>query len=333
MTKPNAVDWLLVGAGDIAAKRVAPALAETRPGRLLGVCDAAAPRAAALAAQYGAAEVFADFDEALSKTAANAVYVATPVLLHAEFATRAMAAGKHVLVEKPLGLTAQDASQAVAAAAGAGVVAGCSYYRRFYPCYRHAAEMLASGEFGRIVLVRMTYFSWFNPDPDDPKYWRVVRAKSGGGPLSDMGTHMFDVLIGLLGMPCKVRAKARTLVQPYEVEDAAVALMELDGGADLVATFHWNSKTWSHEFEIIGTEAKVKWHPYDAGKVVKTVGRDVKELELPNAENVHAPLIRDFVQAVVEGREPAVPLAEAARTNVLLDAVYRSAETGKEVAL
>ena len=333
MAKDQRVDWLLVGAGDLAGKRVASALATARPGRLVGVCDVAAERAEALAGQFQAAEVFTDLDAALGQTSANAVYLATPVHLHASQAACVLASGRHVLVEKPLGVDAADAARAVKAAEGKDLRAGCAYYRRTMPRYEQARQMLAAGEFGRVVLVRMTYFSWFNPPADDPKYWRVVRAKGGGGPLADMGSHMFDVAIGLLGMPRTVYARAKTLVQPYEVEDSAVILMELADGAPVVASFAWNSRTWSHEFEIIGTEAKVKWHPYDSGPVVKTVGRDVQQLDLPNDDNVHAPLVADFVDAVLTGRNPVAPLAEAAKTNLLLDAVYRSAEQNAEVCL
>jgi len=333
MTKSDRVDWLLVGAGNIAEKRVAPALAETRPGGILAVCDLVHDRARKIAGRFGAEEVYTDLDDALDRTKANAVYLATPVFLHVRQAIKALEAGKNVLVEKPLGLTGDDAYKAVDAAGDRRLRAGCAYFRRFYPCYAQAREMLASGRFGRIVLVRMTYFSWCNPPKGDPKYWRVLKSKSGGGPLYDMGSHMFDVFIGLLGMPKKVYAKVKTLVQPYEVEDSAAVLMELDNGAQVIASFNWNSKTWAHEFEIIGTEAKVKWFPYDSGKVVKTVGRDIRELDLPNADNVHAPLVADFVRAVLNDREPAVPFQEAAKTNTLLDAVYKSAETGREIIL
>jgi predicted dehydrogenase len=148
-----------------------------------------------------------------------------------------------------------------------------------------------------------------------------------------MGTHMFDVLIGLFGMPETVFAKAETLVQPYAVEDASVAILTLPGGAQVLASFHWSSKTWSHEFEIVGTEAKVKWHPYDSDSVLKTVGRDTTEVPTPNAKNVHAPLVEDFVSAVLEGRDPGVTAAEAARTNAVIDALYRSARERREVAV
>jgi len=333
MSKEQKVDWLLVGTGDIATKRVAPALATTARSSIVGVCDVVPERAREMAEDVGAGEIYTDIDDALNKTVANAVYLATPIFLHAAGAIKALEADKHVLVEKPLALDVAEAQRCVDAGKGKNLKAGCAYFRRFYPRYAHAKEMLDEGQFGRIVLVRMTYFSWFNPEKDDSKYWRVVKSKSGGGPLSDMGSHMFDVMIGLLGMPKRVYAKVKTLVQPYEVEDSSVMIMEYENGPDVIASFNWNSKTWSHEFEIIGTEAKIKWHPYDSGKVIKTVGRQIDELDLPNAENVHAPLVADFVASILNDTQPAVTLEEAARTNILLDAVYTSAQAGKEIEL
>lgn len=107
--------------------------------------------------------------------------------------------------------------------------------------------------------------------------------------------------------------------------------MRLPGGALVNAEFHWNSKTWSHVFEIVGTEARVVWNPFDSGRVVRTFGRETMEIDLPNAGNVHQPLVEDFISSVREGRPPAVTLAEAAKTNRLLDAVYRSSDERREV--
>ncbi len=213
------IGWLLVGAGDIAGKRVAPALAGS--GGLVAVCDVVRERAEQVAGRFDAREVYSDLDEALAKTSANAVYLATPVFLHVRQARQVLESGRHVLVEKPLGLNAADARQAVEAAKKSKLTAGGAYFRRCSARYAQAKEMIDRGEFGRIVLVRMTYFSWFNPSPDDPKHWRVIPSKSGGGVLADMGSHMFDVLIGLLGIPVRVYAETKTLVQPYEAEDSA----------------------------------------------------------------------------------------------------------------
>ena len=324
--------WLLLGAGDISRKRVLPALVAEPRSEVVAVCDLDESRAKEMAAESGAA-VFTDYGAALSDSGADAVYVATPVFLHVPHAIEALDAEKHVLVEKPVGVNYEQAAELASAAEESSRKCGISYFRRFAPKYRMAKEMLVRGEFGQVVLIRMTYFSWFNPARNDPKYWRVVPERSGGGPLSDMGTHMFDVLIGLLGLPESVYAKVGTLTHDYAVEDSAAAIMIMPGGAQVIASFNWNSKTWSHEFEIIGTEAKVKWHPYDSDSVVKTVGRDIREIETPNHANVHYPLIEDFVSAVEEDRDPAITAAEAAKTNLLLDALYLSARKGHEVRI
>lgn len=323
--------WLLVGTGDLARKRVAAALAGTPGSRLVGVVGHP-ERAAAIAGEWRA-ESFADLDQALAQSDAQAVYVATPVDRHAEQALAAIRAGRHVLVEKPLGLSAPDAARVVEAAAGAKVVAGCAYYRRCTPRYAHAVDLLRRGDLGRIVSVNLQYRAWYDPDPADPKYWRVVPSRGGGGPLADMGSHMFDVLIGLLGMPRSVCAKVATLVHRYEAEDSAMVVMEMPGGTPVSAGIHWNSKSWSHTFEIVGVEGSLKWSPYDAGPVVVTRGREVQELDLPHAANVTEPLVADFVGAVRSGREPAAPVREALKTNVLLDAIYASARGGREVVL
>ena len=324
------MNWLLLGAGDISKKRVLPALVAEPRSEVVAVCDLDEGRAKNMAGRCEA-KVFTDYAVALADSGADAVYVATPIFLHVPHAIQALAAGKHALVEKPVGVNYAQAKELVAAGEKSDRKCGVSYFRRFAPKYAMAEEMLKAGEFGRIVLVRVTYFSWFNPTKDDPKYWRVVPEKSGGGPLSDMGTHMFDVLIGLFGLPEKVYAKVGTITHDYAVEDSATAIMTLAGGAQVICSFNWNSKTWSHEFEIIGTEAKVKWHPYDSNSVVKTVGRDIREIDTPNHENVHYPLLVDFVSAVLDDREPKITAAEAAKTNLLLDAVYRSARENAEV--
>lgn len=320
----SALRWLVVGAGDIATKRVIPAIEAEPRSCLVAVCDKVEARARAAAGAHGV-QAYTDYAAALADRDIDAVYICTPVSLHVPQALAALRAGKHVLVEKPVALNYPEAQTLVAEAARRERRCGVAYFRRFAPKYAMAREMLATGEFGKVVLVRMTYFSWFNPAQDDPKHWRVVPERSGGGPISDMGTHMFDLLIGLFGMPETVFAKAETLVQPYAVEDSSVAILTLPGGASVLASFHWSSKTWSHEFEIIGTEAKVKWHPYDSDSVVKTVGRDIQEIATPNAKNVHAPLVEDFVSAVLDNRDPAVTVAEAAKTNAVIDALYRSA--------
>lgn len=321
------IRWLLVGTGDIASKRVGPALNAVEGSRVVGVVSHDAQRAKAFAPQLGAHEAYGDLSEALKQTQANSVYVATAVNLHADQVIAAARAGKHVLVEKPLALDGPQALAAANAARSADVIGGCAYYRRFSARYEQAKGMIDRGELGKILLVRMACYSNYNPAVDDPKHWRVVKRLSGGGVLADVGSHMIDVLIGLLGVPVSVSAKVDNLVHGYDVEDTASVLMTMKNGAQVTGSFSWATKAWDHELEIIGSEAKLCWSPFDSGKVIWSAGRETRELDLPAAANVHLPLVEDFVAAIRESRPPRVTLEEGAKTNQVLDLIYASGKS------
>lgn len=327
------IKWLLVGAGDIAHKRVAPALSASSGSELVGVCDLHLSSAGELARQYGAEYIYDDLDLALENDRFDAVYLATPVHLHVDQALLALDAGKHVLIEKPLCIDVTEGRRLEERVAQAGRTVGCAYFRRLFPAYSLAKNMLYCQEFGRILLGRMTYHSWFQPEPDNPKYWRVVRELSGGGPLSDMGSHMLDVLVGLLGMPASVYARYSNLMTDWDVEDTASLVLNMPDGAQVTASFSWCSRTWQHEFELVGSEARVLFSPYDSGTVIRTVGRQAETLHLPPAANVHQPLIEDFIRAVQEQRDPVCPVSEALKTNLLLDAIYTSSQQNRVVEI
>ena len=135
------VRWLVVGTGDIANKRVLPALDAEPRSEVAAVCDTEQARAEAAAAPRRA-RVFADYEAALGMEEVDAVYLCTPIALHVPHAVRALAAGKHVLVEKPVALNHAQAQELVAASRGSGRRCGVAYFRRFAPKYALAEEML-----------------------------------------------------------------------------------------------------------------------------------------------------------------------------------------------
>jgi predicted dehydrogenase len=326
------MNWLLVGTGDIAQKRVLPALVEHSDSTIAAICSRSVERSREVAADYDA-RAYVDLGEALADDNIDGVYIATPVFLHVPQAIRALQAGKHVLIEKPLALTYEETHELVEVAKASDRTCAVAYYRRTYPRFAMAKEMLDQGAFGQVVLVRTSYFSWFAPRPDDPKFWRVVRAQSGGGPMWDMGSHMLDLVVGLFGLPETVVGQVQTMTHDYDVEDSAAAILSYAGGPEVVATFNWNSRTWTHELEIVGTEAKVKWHPCDGPTLVRTVGRDIEEITLPNHENVHTPLIEQFVDAATAGQPALVGVEEAAHTNLLMDAINLSSNEQRIVSI
>ncbi|MCM8815007.1 MAG: Gfo/Idh/MocA family oxidoreductase [Candidatus Omnitrophica bacterium] len=327
------IRWALIGAGTIAKKRVCAAIFDEPRSDLVIIVDRDVSKAKELAELYGCQTYSDNFQDAIENPDVDAVYIATPVFLHAEQTVAAIEAGKHVICEKPLALDYRSAIRVVKAAQKSGVRATTAYFRRFSPKYLFTRELITKGIFEKILLTRICYHTWFQILPQSPLFWRAQKDLSGGGIIFDMGSHMFDVLIGLFGLPVSVFAKMRKIVFDYSVEDSSAIIMEYENGMLVTASFNWNSKTYAHEFEIIGTRAKIRWIPYDGDKITLITDSKVEEVEKPNYKNVHYPLIEDFVSAIKENRNPAISMEDAAKTNLLMEACYLSSQQSREIYL
>lgn len=315
------VHWAVVGVGDIVRKRAGAAILQ-QPDSTLHTCVEIDPEARkeqldALAPK----RVHTDLEPALDDTEVDAVYIATPVHLHASQAIAALRAGKDVLVEKPMALNVEDATKMCRVARETGRRLAVAYFRRFWPRFQLVKDMLQNGQFGQVVLVRVASHTWY---PGRPGGWREDPRLSGGGVLSDVGCHKFDLLAWWFGLPERLVADVRTLTQRYAAEDSATMLMTLSGGAQFTGSFHWNSKTWTDEIHVVGTEAKVTLHPCDGEEAIVTVGRDIEHRQIANPENQHYPLIDDFARAIVEDRSPRFTGDDGKKATEIMDAVFHS---------
>src|SRR6266436_3056138 len=140
--------WGLIGCGDIARKRVAPALRDSSSCELIAVNRAQSDLAARFAKQFGARRWYLDWKKLLHDTEIDAVYIATPVHLHAEQTIAAAEAGKHVLCEKPMALNVAACNRMIAACRDNKVTLGIAYYRHFYPAVTRIKEIIAANEIG-----------------------------------------------------------------------------------------------------------------------------------------------------------------------------------------
>src|SRR5258706_14084785 len=125
--------WGLIGCGDIAQKRVAPALRDLGACQLIAVNRAQSELGAAFAKEFGAQRWYLDWKKLLLDEEIDAVYIATPVHLHAEQTIAAAKAGKHVLCEKPMAMNVSECDQMIDACQSYNVKLGVAYYRHFYP--------------------------------------------------------------------------------------------------------------------------------------------------------------------------------------------------------
>ena len=284
--------WIVIGIGDIAIRRVIPAIQAEPRSRLYGLVT----RDPAKAIPYGA-RVWSSLDQALADDAVQAVYVGTPVFLHAPQTIQSLRAGKHVLCEKPMAMNQAEARTMVHAAEESGKTFGVAYYRRCYPKVQRAKQLLEAGVIGKPVLAELTCHSWF--DGTGSRSWLVDPAKAGGGPLFDIASHRIDVLNFLFGQPQRAAGQLSNLMHHYAVEDNATVMIEYAGGARGIVDVRWHSKVSRDECRIRGTDGEIDLSPLNGPDLIYPGGRD----NLPPHTNLHYPILENFVDAV-EGKAP-----------------------------
>jgi predicted dehydrogenase len=246
----------VIGAGAIATLGHIPGLQRLEGVEVASVCDANAERARSVAERFGVPAHRTDYRTMLAEDAVDAVTVGVPNALHAPIVLAALEAGKHVLCEKPLATSLADAEAMVEAVEGARVLLAANMH------YRLSAEMQAlkrAVEAGTLGAVRYAHVRFLR-SADIPGFgsWFTRKELSGGGVLMDIGAHMLDLVLWLLGFPrvegvsCETRAiqgpKGRGLGAwgterveggVFDVEDFACVRLRLEGGASATVETSW----------------------------------------------------------------------------------------------
>jgi 1,5-anhydro-D-fructose reductase (1,5-anhydro-D-mannitol-forming) len=282
------LNWIVIGIGDISARRVIPAIQAEPGSRLYGLVT----RDPSKAARFNT-RVWTSLDEALADSEVHAVYVATPVFLHAQQAIASLLAAKHVLCEKPMAMNQGEARSMLDAATATGTTLGVAYYRRSYPKVRRAKQLLEAGAIGRPVIAELTAHIWF--DGKGGRAWLIDPAKAGGGPLYDIASHRIDVLNFFFGKPLRATGHLSNAVHHYAVEDNATVMIDYDGGVRGLVDVRWHSRINRDECRIRGTDGEMDLTPLNGPDLVYPAGRE----NLPPHANLHFPMIGNFVDAVL----------------------------------
>jgi 1,5-anhydro-D-fructose reductase (1,5-anhydro-D-mannitol-forming) len=310
------MNWIVIGIGDIAVRRVIPAIQSETRSRLYGLVT----RDPAKAGRYGV-RAWTTLGEALADSAVDAVYVATPVFLHGRQTIQSLRAGKHVLCEKPMAMNEAEAAEMVRTAEECGRVFGVAYYRRAYPKVRRAKELIAAGAIGTPVLAELTCHEW-RGDDGPHRGWLLDPARAGGGPLYDIGSHRIDVLNFLFGQPRRACGFLSNVVHRYAVEDNATVMIDYADGVRGIVDVRWHSKIRCDECRIRGTEGEMELSPLNGPELVYPGGKE----SLPVHQNVHLPLIENFVDAVERKGSLVASGAEAYWTDWITERAKHSAE-------
>jgi predicted dehydrogenase len=311
------INWVVAGVGDIARRRVIPAIQAERRSALYGLVT----RNAAKAEEYSGARTWPTVEAALEDSAIDVIYIALPVAMHAGAAIAALRAGKHVLCEKPMAMNYAESQRMVAEANASGRIFGVSYYRRLYPKLLRARQLIAQGAIGQPVLVEANCHSWL---PDAERGWLRDPVLAGGGPLYDIASHRIDAMNFLFGKPEQACGMLSNAVHRVPVEDSATALIRYPGGIHGVVDVRWNSRVSRDQFRVVGVEGELGLDSLNGPELrINDRSASGRVEMLPTHANVHYPLVLNFAGAIAANSPSAIacPAEQASWVNWTINQV------------
>jgi UDP-N-acetyl-2-amino-2-deoxyglucuronate dehydrogenase len=303
----------IVGAGGISGTHVRAASAIDGV-EIVAVYGANPDRTRALAETAGAVS-FDDFDAFLAHPM-DMVAIGSPSSLHAAQGIAAARRGVHVLSEKPLDVSTARIDELIAETDRAGVKLGVCFQERLVPELVALKRRIERGELGEPLFIS-GHVKWYRP----PEYyaasrWRGTVAWDGGGALMNQGIHTVDVLLWLFGDVVRVTGRTSTRVHAIEVEDTAAALLEFASGA--TGTIEATTAAYPgfpRRLEVTGTKGTI-------------VHEDPPRPAAVADATPHRRVFEDFIDAIRANRPPACDGREGRRSVAVIEAIYRSAQSG-----
>lgn len=339
----------LIGAGGIAQDQHLPGWNKVPWARLVAAADPSPQALAELAKVAPLDRLVSDYRELLDDRTIDVVDVCAPSALHAEIVIAALAAGKHVLCEKPMATSKADAAAILAAWRASGKKLMIAQHLRFDPRVTQLRAYLASHSPGDIYYTRG---QWLRRRRLPARAGFTVRALSGGGALYDLGVHLLDLGWWLCGCPAPRSVSGATYSHlarrgdlggewgqwnsaTIEVEDFATGLLRFANGSVMSLEVSWLAFQCEAEvtrLQLLGTQAGIVWPEGRISGENQGVPWDV-ELREPTGEKPHHEVIRQFATAVWGDQPVPIPPDQSANVIAMLDSLYASAATGREVAV
>jgi predicted dehydrogenase len=343
----------LVGTSWWADLMYLPAIRSHEGAELVAVCGRDAERTAAFAERHGVPNAYSDHGEMFRAAGLDAVIVATPDDTHRAITLAALDAGLHVLCEKALALSPAEAGEMLERAEALKRTHLVLYTWRWQPVFVYLKWLLDDGFVGRPLRAQ---FSLSNGEAHRPAYqWRLDGDRSTGV-LGDLGSHMIDLALWLVGDVAAVSAHTPTMIDrrgfdgrmPKPVNDTAHLTLEFRNGAqgivdvtnlqrvaDSVVRFgviiDGDKGSLDCEFEPLGPRAGVRLRGAQDGdatiRVLKIPERFTAGLDPGDSLSVysrHPVGTRLFIDAIADGLKPEPGFAQAVAVQRIIDAALRS---------
>lgn len=341
----------MLGAGQISYRHCDGINAHPNA-EVVAVADPSEERAQALREKYQLARHYLTADELIADPDLDAISIAVPNVFHAEYAIAALKAGKHVMLDKPFTLSFEEAESVARTARETGKVMTVGMNMRFREESQLVKMEIERGLLGEIYHGKAY---WFRRS-GIPKFgtWFCRKDMAGGGVLLDVGVHLLDLCLYLMDNfePEAVFGSTYSKFGPrglgegtwgmstpgehiFDVEDFATALIKLKDGASMTLDVSWaihQADVNRHNVEVFGTEAGIT--AFDSR--VSRFGKEKGEYEVTVPEKAPVPHAADnrfinWIDTILEKAAPVCTLDQALAVQKILDGIYESARTGREV--
>ncbi|MEO6695074.1 MAG: Gfo/Idh/MocA family oxidoreductase [Ignavibacteria bacterium] len=325
----------IVGLGGIAQVIHLPVLSKMEDVEIVAVCDSEISKAKNIAAKYGVKNYYRDVEKMLEDNPEmSAVIIATQTYLHRNIAKKCLEAEKDVLVEKPIARNYKEAKDIVEAAKKNKKKIMVAMNNRFRNDMMMQRTFTKAKEIGEIFYVKA---GWVKSQSSNQK-WMFEKDKSGGGVFLDNGIPMLDLGLWIFGFP-EVKSVTSTnfFHNTKSVEDSSIAMIKFKNNATLTIEVSWSLLREGELFycNVYGKEGSSSINPF---KIYKRMDGNLynitpKKLTLPSNvfKKSYEYELKHFVGAVRGNHNIISSGEDALKVMEIVDAVYKSAKTNKEV--
>jgi predicted dehydrogenase len=188
----------------------------------------------------------------------------------------------------------------------AGILLGIAYYRHLYPVVLRTRELIDRGDIGEVIIAQINAFEWFNLEKGDPSYWRMIKEEAGGGPMFDFGCHRLEVLLHLLGPIHTINGLHGNVLFDREMEDTTVASFQFERRTFGTISVSHGAIEPQDTLDIYGSQGSIHIPVLNRGDLTLSISGRTKKESHPPHPNLHLPLIEDFTESILYGREPKV---------------------------
>lgn len=338
----------VIGVGGIAQGRHIPSFLELSDKvTIVAVSDINDETAKSVANRFNISKVYTDYGDMFEDV--DAVTICTPNKFHSEITIAALEAGLHVLCEKPMAMTPEECQAMLDASEKTGKILAIAYHWRFMKESQAAKRLILENEIGSPMVARAKALRRRKVPG-----WGVFTNKElqGGGSLIDYGCHFLDLSLWLLGNPKVVEVSGSTYNQlskmprqvnlwgnfnheTFEVDDHVTAYIKFSNGASMLFETSWMANINSDEesLSISGQTGGIDLFPFQLNQAKNGMLLNSVADWIPGEDDPSLPQARNFINSCLGLEDLVVKPSEALQVSTVIDAIYKSSQTGYSIRL